>query len=359
MHIAQDVVEQFLDALHVVDPNAMKACGLVCTSWVPRSRYHLFSSVCVSAKNLLHLDYDGEPLWLWNLDWIHECPNLSAIGINVHTVVGTLEPLHLHIRSWADCGSILELKLVGKETLPLPAILDLVACVPCINTLQIEVPWIAEASPLPSPFPLSLNHLKLVAEDGGHAFFSWLLSFPTIPVLKSFEYVGHAPWKFEDSMVRYFERAGEELESLTFERWWGKGEFPPGQSTSNFEVWSSTTHHPTQGALAAFLEACVILDTLALLPASNLKSISIVLPPLFFRRSPGNEDIEVPWSALDKMLADIRFRNLRNLSICMGQAGRRPEVSVITPRTQRLMPLATARGLLGPRPTQQLQKPGK
>jgi hypothetical protein len=73
-----------------------------------------------------------------------------------------------------------------------------------------------------------LNHLKLVAEDGGHAFFSWLLS---IPVLKSFEYVGHAPWKYEDLMVRYryFERAGEELESNA-RAWWGKGEFPPGHN---------------------------------------------------------------------------------------------------------------------------------
>jgi hypothetical protein len=70
---------------------------------------------------------------------MHECPNLSAVGIGVHTVVGNLEPLCLHIRSWADCGSILKLKLVGKEALPLPAILDLVACVPCINTLQIDV----------------------------------------------------------------------------------------------------------------------------------------------------------------------------------------------------------------------------
>jgi hypothetical protein len=63
-----------------------------------------------------------------------------------------------------------------------------------------------------------LNHLKLVAEHGGHAFFSRLLSFPiTIPVLQSFEYVGHAPWRFEDSMVRY--RYFERVESLTLERW--------------------------------------------------------------------------------------------------------------------------------------------
>ncbi|KAJ7352459.1 hypothetical protein DFH08DRAFT_805693 [Mycena albidolilacea] len=263
----------------------------------------------------------------------HECPNLSAIGIGVHIAVRNLEPLHLHIRSWAGCGSIPELKLVGKEALPLPAILELVARVPCINTLQIEVPWIAEASPLPSLFPLSLNHLKLVAEDGGHAFFSWLFSFPTIPVLKSFEFNG-----------------------AVFRARWGKGEFPP-DTVSFYRRLLPHTIQLKELSLH-FLEACIILDTLALLPASNLKSISIVLPPLFFRRSPGNEDIEVPWSALDKTLADIRFRNLRNLSIFMGQAGRRPEVSVTTPRTQRLMSLATARGL-SPRPTRQLQKPSK
>ncbi|KAF7330321.1 hypothetical protein MVEN_02470300 [Mycena venus] len=293
-HLAQELVEQVLDALCVVEPNSMKACGLVCTGWVPRSRYHLFSSVSISSKNLapfvdiiqasslpilsfiqsLHLDYDGEPLWLWNLDWIHQCPNLAAIAIGLHETVIDLEPLHLHLCSWAaNSGSISELKLIRDEearsVLTLPAILEIVAF------------WHA---------------LTLVTNGGGEGLFSWLLSFPVIPPLKSFEYYGHISWQIENQMVQYFEHAGRGIESLTFERWWSKGEFPPDTVIFYQQIFPHTT--ALKNISLRFLEASIILDTLALLPASNLESITIVLPPPFFRRSLGDKDIEVPWAAL-------------------------------------------------------------
>ncbi|KAJ6605326.1 hypothetical protein DFH09DRAFT_897203 [Mycena vulgaris] len=34
------------------DVYAMKVCGLVCKSWLPRSRFYLFSRVAIDADNL-------------------------------------------------------------------------------------------------------------------------------------------------------------------------------------------------------------------------------------------------------------------------------------------------------------------
>ena len=44
---SQEIFEKFIDNLHD-DKKALKQCALVCRSWVPRSRYHLFASITVS-----------------------------------------------------------------------------------------------------------------------------------------------------------------------------------------------------------------------------------------------------------------------------------------------------------------------
>jgi hypothetical protein len=131
--LAQELVDQLIDALYVADPDSMKKSGLVCTHWVARSRYNIFARVSVSATRLLpfveiisssslpiltfirnlHLDYDGEPGWLWNIDWIQPCPNLCAFGIRVGVQVEDLESLYPHLPSWAESGSVSELRLIA------------------------------------------------------------------------------------------------------------------------------------------------------------------------------------------------------------------------------------------------------
>jgi hypothetical protein len=51
--LAQELVDQLIDALYVADPDGMKASGLVYTHWVARSRYNLFAKVSVYATRLL------------------------------------------------------------------------------------------------------------------------------------------------------------------------------------------------------------------------------------------------------------------------------------------------------------------
>jgi len=49
---AQELIDQVVDHWCLEDPKGMKPCGLVSKRWLPRSRYHLFSSVLLDAQNL-------------------------------------------------------------------------------------------------------------------------------------------------------------------------------------------------------------------------------------------------------------------------------------------------------------------
>ncbi|KAF7365690.1 hypothetical protein MVEN_00442700 [Mycena venus] len=364
--LAQELIDQIIDALHISDAGSMKTCGLVCTSWMPRSRHHLFSSVSISRANLLpfvelihassllilsfvrdlHLDYDGDPQWLWDLNWIHQCPNLGAFGLRLHCKVVDLEPIHPHIRAWADSGSISELSLIGEGIrLELAAVLDILADLPLVTSLHLEGSWSETTSPLPCP--PNLHTLALFHDpDGGENFLSWLLSFPVVPRLRSFKCSGPVPYRHhESSMVWYLQRTGGDLQSLSLlfrERWGMELERDPFDA---LDLYRLVLPHTTslRHFSFRFRDPASMCETLALLSAPTLESITIArLPNLY---SPDNK---VPWSVLDKALADPRFQNLRHLSVVtISKDG--VETSLITSQTQGLMPLATARGLLGPR----------
>ncbi|KAJ7207378.1 hypothetical protein C8J57DRAFT_1004841, partial [Mycena rebaudengoi] len=51
----QELTDKIIDFAHS-DPVAwgkpMKTCGLISKSWGPRTRFHLFSSICIDADNL-------------------------------------------------------------------------------------------------------------------------------------------------------------------------------------------------------------------------------------------------------------------------------------------------------------------
>ncbi|KAJ6605188.1 hypothetical protein DFH09DRAFT_1422067, partial [Mycena vulgaris] len=52
LELAQELIDQVIDWCHLADPDTMKPCGLVCTQWLPRTRYHLFFSATLSTANL-------------------------------------------------------------------------------------------------------------------------------------------------------------------------------------------------------------------------------------------------------------------------------------------------------------------
>lgn len=240
----QELTDKVVD--HSTDNKALKTCGLVCKAWLPRSRYHLFSRVILTAQNLtsfvdlidssslpllpfvryLKLEYAGVALDVVYLSRLHRCPNLTSIAIEIleYTTSPTEwldwdELLQTHIRSWSDNASSLvcfDLKF-GVSMPPLHTIVNLMSCIPSVETLKIDgISAIANASDTyPSYAPTRLAHLDIVVIfDDAASFFHWLLSLPVLPILKSLKYQGQF-LSGAQSLKTLIQRAGVELQSLT------------------------------------------------------------------------------------------------------------------------------------------------
>ncbi|KAJ7140717.1 hypothetical protein C8R44DRAFT_866414 [Mycena epipterygia] len=140
----QKLIDQVIDC-RAEDLNAIKLSGLFCKGWLRRSRYHLFATVLLTAKNLctftelvvhstlptltyirhLKLRYDCRPFDGTNLALLHHCPNLTTIGIVImysgkgdSSAINWLaqESLHTHLRSWS--ANSISLSSIAELVIP-------------------------------------------------------------------------------------------------------------------------------------------------------------------------------------------------------------------------------------------------
>ncbi|KAJ7120195.1 hypothetical protein C8R44DRAFT_877645 [Mycena epipterygia] len=353
----QELIDKIIDDWHLVDPSGMKQCSLVCKRWVFRSRYNLFSNVYLTTENLrpfvefvktssppilsfvrhLVLSFWDLPLNASHLAQIHHCPKLTHIELRIrHTggnhssTVDWLESLQTHLRAWsANSGSLSRLDLsVTSGTTSLRTVVDLIACLPSLETLGISGPGsiLADTTAHPSPGPTRLAHLELSVQMSS-LIFPWLLSLPVVPILKSLRLMIH---RYEDNAIAlsatkaYFQRAGEGLESLDIaglHSWTDSVQLQRGilPHTPGLQSLTFSSQHVSN-----------ILDTLALLPPSCTQ-INVHL----LQRINGPH-----WSVLDAALAVSH--TLRRFSV-LEYDGRG---LIITPAVRHLMPRANARGIL-------------
>ncbi|KAF8189183.1 hypothetical protein K438DRAFT_2145134 [Mycena galopus ATCC 62051] len=288
---AQELVEQVIDCS--TDSNAIKALGLVCKTWLPRTRYRLFSKVSLSHDNLssfvdlveasplsllsciynLTLCYNGAPPDTELLGRIRSCPNLRSISIQIRGSfeenqdapdwLDSEESFLVHIHAWGRISSsisTLNLEVQGVDDIQLQTIVDIIR----LSMHDDDETWefMNADMGIPPSFPLALKELDLTI------FYPfWNRCFPTPPNLKQFYLI-----------------VGSHL-----------------------------------------------LAILRLLPSSGLHFIKFSFVP----------DEEVPWAEFDLTLAEPRFSALRGVSIYSYK--RR---SLITAEIKLLMPLASARKIL-------------
>ncbi|KAJ7115233.1 hypothetical protein C8R44DRAFT_855290 [Mycena epipterygia] len=197
----------------------------------------------------------------------------------------------------------------------LRTVVNVMMCLLSLETLAISGPgliWEDTAVGM-SDGPTRLVHLDLL-HIPSDPIFSWLLSVPVVPVLKSLRIVMY--WQRGDkgsAVKEYFERAGKRLESLDIAgvHCW----------TDSLGLQRRILPYTTNLHSLTFSsqDAINILDTLALLPASWEGA---------------------HWIALDAALT--ASHTLKRFSILEYDA----RGLVVTPLIRHLMPLASARGIL-------------
>ncbi|KAJ7461261.1 hypothetical protein B0H11DRAFT_119281 [Mycena galericulata] len=250
-HVSQDGIHEIdksdaapgQDDLDIVP--SIAACGLVCSQWLPRSRFHLFASARLDAVRLESLfDIDRtSSLQLYflfrrltleffipvsfkqqHMDKLCDCVNLACLRISTPSGnPGTTSQFHSFLETHLPiigirCVSLSRFEWnAADDTVSLRTIADVLMCLPVLEAFSLEFDGCRitdEEVPSSRSCPTHLRTLELRVEDGADVLFAWFLSLPVVPSLASLTLyeVDQSPGT---SLTAYSERSGSGLESLS------------------------------------------------------------------------------------------------------------------------------------------------
>ncbi|KAF8210532.1 hypothetical protein K438DRAFT_1959780 [Mycena galopus ATCC 62051] len=361
------------------------SCGLVSRAFLPRSRFHLFSSTRLSndydsgADNInsfldivaasplplslvqfLDLDLLGGS-FNNNMRRLFNLPLLTSLRLRTaddHYPLDDFYPcLTPHLPLLAINSPLLtSFHLDLNADLPLPFLIHLVSNLPSLEHLTIGkargdnydiINPDCETVPQPGPFPPRLLTLDLRLSCGVGLFFSWLLSLAALPVprflglslqLKDRDFPIEASLRpVED----YLRRVGGRLESFSLSlsrEFLDESDYSSIEHSNLERRWLNSasrlgtlTFAPSQGASEALPEI------LGFLPSSRLSALTIVALELekFF-----------PWGPMDQALSHPRFKTLQRFALEDAAAFLKEQVTLLDEDARAAMPLANARGIL-------------
>ncbi|KAJ7461268.1 hypothetical protein B0H11DRAFT_2285851 [Mycena galericulata] len=362
-HVEIDNSDAAQDDLEIVP--SIAACGLVCSQWLPRSRFHLFADATLDAARLGTLfDIDRtsslqlfslfrgvtlefftpDPFKPEHMDKLCYCVNLAYLRI--FTALGSsgttsqfssfLET-HLPILG-IRCVSLSRFEWEAtKDTISLRTIADVLNCLPVLEAFSLEFDGCRitdEEVPSSHSCPTHLRTLVLEVEDGAEVLFAWFLSLPVLPSLASLTLheVDQSPGT---SLTAYSERAGSGFESLCL--WPERASLT--EPTGILKYATGLRHLTLYSQATSHVPAVI-----STLPSANLRTLTIWL-------SSTHSDLMdhislVPYAQIDQALAHTRFGSLERFSLETYSYISFGYVSLLSPEVRRLMPLANAREIL-------------
>jgi hypothetical protein len=279
------------------------------------------------------------------------CARLTDLRISLpNTFHGTTEilaPLHSQLVVAGPKFTALCSFSLAFYQLSLDTVLDVLACVPSVETLALHGHGIhAAATKSPAAvalFPQRLHNLDVDVRGGARPFFEHLRSLPTIPQLRSLKFFAEMDPEDCTAIALYLDRAGPALQSLSCQLW----DTEPGKPFL-LPVSLCLTIYSDSLAQRA-LRCCIhlrhfsihvfgdqpptyLVDLFSVATSSDLQSIKIVL----------HASHEVAAEELDQVLAHPRFSGLCDLSVII-RCGR--ATTFLTSEVRARMPLASARGI--------------
>ncbi|KAJ7115325.1 hypothetical protein C8R44DRAFT_855345 [Mycena epipterygia] len=357
----QELIDEILDSIGSVNKADIGTCGLVCKRWLPRSRFHLFSSITVSADNVdafLQLSatstpplfsfvqsltlYFGDPFDDAQFPRLLHFPRLTDLCVTVDGIeVATdavYRSLQIHIPLLGiNSTSLSRFHLEFYDDIPLSVLIDIISASPLLEFLRIDLysdyssNIIHDVSVLPA---CSLPHLNTFEISGGNSaspFFTWILSAPILPIFKSLTL--HIEINGVNNPIEvYLQRVGPEIESLELEA-------PAADEDLAIAFKQRAVQHCCKLRHLVCQMGRLPSDILTLLHAISSSQLATLRIAVWL------PDVEF-WNALDEALSCPRFRVLRSFAV--EERGRATEDNVfeINPELKLHMPLANARGIL-------------
>lgn len=385
--LAQELVDRIID--FCTGRGSMGRCSLVGRRWLYRTRQHLFAEVKLSridsfldllessepssalqiltfVRSLVMECLGGFPTDRDLLNRLHACgPMTNLASIEIHlmwwdeltTTVAWLnseEKFQDHLCKWernSKTGiSHFALHHVDPNypcDVPLHTLTGILACFSNIESLVIiDIEICEDEGKTRYSWDVDLHRvdsLMLHLYGGHHLFLLWLLSLSRPLALKSLNLgglmnLGGPNARIDDDaeeqewiapLNKYFEQAGASLRSFDF-------------NFLSIEVFHEFRHilryMPNLQDLGFNVRSpSEIVSILRLLPESD-SFLSIVI-----KQDPNFAGDVLPWSVIDSILAEPRFRGLTQFFIYDYSEERTPAV---TAEIRLLMPLANARGII-------------
>ncbi|KAJ7611297.1 hypothetical protein FB45DRAFT_321560 [Roridomyces roridus] len=242
--LAQELVDCIIDFCQMADRKRIGSYGLVCKRWLPRSRYHLFTTVYLDSFSLadyirlvdgstlpilsftqhLHLLTGRAPLDEWLLHRLNPSTSLTSVSITVDVYRSSpgqgitdqlkyLDSLATHLRRLAAAPiKKLALDLSVTTEIPLSTLGGLVSCVPTVKTLSITTNSAFLRTTAAGVLDLArLHELEIDAPECGARFLAWANTLPSLRVMKVRGWLNEG----QDAPIKtFFARVGAGLEAL-------------------------------------------------------------------------------------------------------------------------------------------------
>ncbi|KAJ6573422.1 hypothetical protein DFH09DRAFT_1032311 [Mycena vulgaris] len=363
----QELIDQVID--HVALSDSVKDIGVVCKTWVPRSRFHLFSDVVLFGGNglrifleriqtsslkilplirWLQMDFANEPFEDTDLACLRHCTDLVSLRL-VTPLAGEDQGLVAQVYAFLNthlpylglnCHSLSHFHWLSRTDISVRTIIDILSSLPALESFRISGSnhITAETPPSSCSFPAHLHTLDILVDHGVDLFFAWLLSLPVLPRMQSLSFEGMIE-DMDGPLMAYLQRTGSGLKSFSLEAW------------SPLPLITEAFHQRVLGYTSNLSELKLQLQTdaqvltiLAMIQSSSLRKIHIVVD------FPWDEDVpptSPPWSLIDQALADPRFASIQSFSFERDIGPSSDIFSLLAaPEVVTQMPLAHARGIL-------------
>ncbi|KAJ7115316.1 hypothetical protein C8R44DRAFT_855338 [Mycena epipterygia] len=368
---AQELVDQIIDYIGPSNKADVAACGLVCRRWLPRSRFHLFSSITLSDSEsdqqnvdsffplldtssslllsfvqVLTLHFCGQSFDDAHMaTLVQSCPRLTTLRVKmVDDTLGSTKlhqifrSLQIHIPVLGiNSTSLSRLCVKVDADIPLSILVDIISALPLLEFLLIySFPdsIVHDGSPLPCFSSPRLQTLECQGDNSASPFFSWILSASFLPIFKSLTLYTEITG-VNDPIELYLQRAGPEIEFLSLTVWAYNGDLDIAFAVSRMAQYCCELRDLT---LMMGRSASDILTLLSAISSSRLATLRISVGVT-------QGDGVLPWNLIDQALANPQFRALESFSL-LRPAGNWENIFLINPEFKSRMPLANARGIL-------------
>ncbi|KAF7338940.1 Serine/threonine-protein phosphatase [Mycena venus] len=389
--------ELYFDSEHKVpdcdcDLAFIAGCGLVCRKWLPRSRFHLFSSLALSNKaekenvksfleilnfspfpilsfiQSLDLDLDSGPLTDQTMARLHHLPNLISLQIRTPRAVNPLE-WYQSMRTYivlliAVAPLLSRFHLDLKAPVPLSILSHLVSTLPALQYLRIGdsigYPWgvradaVGDSEPVleAGSFPSGLFTLEIVLG-------AWLRAILPLDGIPSNTAASPAPGSpgFLHPIDAYFQRAGDNLQVLSLSLLCPYADGIPDThlelegrilgSASNLRVLNlKTGQNRPEGVLSVLIS----------ISSSKLSELNIELFICTDEEDRFWMTWDPTWKQMDRVLAQPKFEALQRFVFENGnvedsedrdsEEAEKKDISLWSAEARAAMPIANARGIL-------------